>query len=103
VEVLDEAALTKLGMGLLLAVGRGSSDPPRLIVLRYEPAGAPETPLLGLIGKGVTFDSGGLSLKTPDLMTHMNDDMGARSGRWTSSEARRGKQSKCSTPTLKAG
>jgi leucyl aminopeptidase len=75
VEVLEHADLIKLGMGLILAVGRGSSDPPRLIVIRYEPPGAPAQPLLGFVGKGVTFDSGGLSLKTPELMDHMKDDM----------------------------
>jgi len=75
VEVLEEPELTRLGMGLLLGVGRGSSDPPRLIVIRYEPPGAPARPVLGFVGKGVTFDSGGLSLKTPDLMHHMKDDM----------------------------
>lgn len=75
VEVLEQPELTRLGMGLLLAVGRGSSDPPRLIVIRYEPQGTPARPVLGFVGKGVTFDSGGLSLKTPDLMDHMKDDM----------------------------
>lgn len=75
VEVLEQPELIRLGMGLLLAVGRGSSDPPRLIVLRYEPPGAPGHPVLGFVGKGVTFDSGGLSLKTPELMDHMKDDM----------------------------
>lgn len=75
VDVLEHAELTKLGMRLLLAVGQGSSDRPRLIVIRYEPPGAPAEPVLGFVGKGVTFDSGGLSLKTPELMDHMKDDM----------------------------
>ncbi len=75
VEVLDEAAIEQLGMGLLLGVARGSAEPPRLIVMRHEPAGAPAAPMLGLVGKGVTFDSGGTSLKPADGMEWMKDDM----------------------------
>ena len=75
VEVLDEAAIAELGMGLLLGVARGSDEPPRLIVLRHDPPGAPEAPVLGLIGKGVTFDTGGISLKVADKMERMKDDM----------------------------
>ena len=75
VEVLDEAAIERLGMGLLLGVARGSAEPPRLIVMRHEPAGAPREPLLGLIGKGVTFDSGGISIKPADRMEQMKHDM----------------------------
>ena len=75
VEVLDETAIAELGMRLLLGVARGSAEPPRLIVLRHEPPGAPETPVLGLIGKGVTFDTGGISLKVPERMERMKDDM----------------------------
>jgi leucyl aminopeptidase len=74
-EVLDERKLEELGMGMLLGVARGSIEPPRLLVLRYEPADAPKGTLLGLVGKGVTFDSGGLSLKPADGMERMKDDM----------------------------
>ena len=75
VEVLNGGALADLGMGLLLGVARGSSEPPRLIVLRYDPPGAPERPVLGLVGKGITFDTGGISLKPADGMERMKDDM----------------------------
>jgi leucyl aminopeptidase len=75
VEVLDEGQIAKLGMGLLLGVARGSSQPPRLMVFRYEPPGAPRTPVLGLVGKGITFDTGGISIKNADGMERMKDDM----------------------------
>jgi leucyl aminopeptidase len=75
VEVLDEGALASLGMGLLLGVARGSAEPPRLIVIRHQPAGAPDRPVLGFVGKGVTFDTGGISLKPADGMERMKDDM----------------------------
>ncbi len=75
VEVLDEARIAELKMGLLLGVARGSAEPPRVIVLRHEPAGAPEGPVLGLVGKGVTFDTGGISIKPADGMERMKDDM----------------------------
>jgi leucyl aminopeptidase len=75
VEVLDEQQIEKLGMGLLLGVARGSSEPPRLIVFRHDPPGAPETPVLGLVGKGITFDTGGISIKPADGMERMKDDM----------------------------
>jgi leucyl aminopeptidase len=75
VEVLDEREIETLGMGLLLGVARGSAEPPRLIVIRHEPAGAPEAPVLGLVGKGITFDTGGISIKPADGMERMKDDM----------------------------
>ena len=62
-------------MGLLLGVARGSAEPPRVIVMRHEPPGAPETPVLGLSGKGITFDTGGISIKPADGMERMKDDM----------------------------
>ena len=74
-EVLDEQQIEKLGMGLLLGVARGSAEPPRLLVLRYEPPGAPASPVLGLVGKGITFDTGGISIKPADGMERMKDDM----------------------------
>jgi leucyl aminopeptidase len=72
-EVLDEKDLEEGGYGGILAVGRGSVRPPRLVVLRYSPAGA--TRHLALVGKGITFDSGGLSLKPPTGMVGMKYDM----------------------------
>jgi leucyl aminopeptidase len=74
-EILNEADMAAHGMGLLLGVARGSDEPPRLIALRYDPPGAPETPVLGLVGKGVTFDTGGISLKAAQHMERMKDDM----------------------------
>lgn len=74
-EVLDERAIEALGMGMLLGVARGSAEPPRLLVLRYAPADAPAGATLGLVGKGVTFDTGGISLKPADGMERMKDDM----------------------------
>ena len=74
-EVLDEQGLAKLGMNLLLGVGQGSASPPRLIVLRHEPPGAPDSPVIGLIGKGVTFDTGGVSIKPAEGMERMKSDM----------------------------
>jgi leucyl aminopeptidase len=74
-EILDERKIEELGMGLLLGVGRGSAEPPRLLVLRYEPAGASTSATLGLVGKGITFDTGGISLKPADGMERMKDDM----------------------------
>ena len=75
VEVLDEHAIADLGMGMLLGVARGSDEPPRLMVFRHDPPGAPAYPVLGLVGKGVTFDTGGISIKPADGMERMKDDM----------------------------
>jgi leucyl aminopeptidase len=75
VDVLDEDRIRALKMGLLLGVAQGSAEPPRLVVLRYEPKGAPASPVLGFVGKGVTFDSGGISLKPGADMDRMKDDM----------------------------
>src|SRR5438067_4511511 len=74
-EILDETQIEKLGMGLLLGVARGSAEPPRVIVFRWEPSGAPSSPVLGLAGKGITFDTGGISIKPADKMELMKDDM----------------------------
>lgn len=74
-EVLDETAIRGLGMGLLLGVGQGSAAPPRLLVMRHEPPGAPAEPVLGLVGKGVTFDTGGISIKPAAGMEWMKSDM----------------------------
>lgn len=75
IEVLDERQIADLRMGLLLGVAQGSAEPPRVIVIRHDPPGAPAFPVLGLVGKGVTFDTGGISLKPADGMDRMKDDM----------------------------
>jgi leucyl aminopeptidase len=76
VDALDPARIDELGMGALAAVGRGSSNGPRLIVLRYEPAQATRKDLvLGLVGKAITFDAGGISLKPALNMQDMKGDM----------------------------
>ena len=75
VEVLDEKAIAALNMGLLLGVARGSVEPPRVIVLKHTPNGAPAGPVLGLVGKGITFDTGGISIKPADGMERMKTDM----------------------------
>src|SRR5207253_10834461 len=75
-EVLDQDRMKQLGMGSLPGVAMGSSEPPAMIVLRYRPAGQEaQTAHLGLVGKGVTFDSGGLSIKPADGMEKMKYDM----------------------------
>jgi leucyl aminopeptidase len=75
-EVYGIDKLRELKMGAFLSVTQGSDEPPALIVLRYEPpAAAPDSPVLGLVGKGITFDSGGLSLKPADSMEKMKYDM----------------------------
>ncbi len=75
VEVLDEPRLTDLGMRLLLSVAQGSPEPPQLVVIRHEPANAPATPVLAFVGKGVTFDTGGISIKPAAGMEQMKSDM----------------------------
>jgi leucyl aminopeptidase len=76
VHVRDEKKLEAEGFGGLVAVGMGSARPPRLVALRYEPDGAgSDTPHVVLVGKGITFDSGGLSLKKSDAMITMKTDM----------------------------
>ncbi|UKS24761.1 leucyl aminopeptidase [Paenibacillus sp. HWE-109] len=74
-EVLDEQEIAARGMGGLIAVGAGSVNPPRMITLEYK--GDPDSAdVLGLVGKGVTFDTGGISMKRPDGMEEMISDMG---------------------------
>jgi leucyl aminopeptidase len=73
VKVYDEEQLADLGCGGILGVGGGSSSPPRLVELTYAPSGA--VAHLALVGKGVTYDSGGLSIKTAGGMTTMKCDM----------------------------
>jgi leucyl aminopeptidase len=73
-EVLGTAEMTELGMGSLLAVARGSANEPQLIVLRYQGAAEADTPYV-LVGKGITFDTGGISLKPGPGMEEMKFDM----------------------------
>jgi leucyl aminopeptidase len=75
VEVLDEQQIAQLEMGMLLGVARGSQEPPRLVVLRHEPPQAQAGVVLGFVGKGITFDTGGISIKPADNMDKMKDDM----------------------------
>ena len=72
-QILDQTQLEQERMGSLLAVAQGSDRPARLVVLRHFKGGTGKT--LGLVGKGVTFDSGGLSLKPTDGMVDMKCDM----------------------------
>ncbi len=75
-EVLDRDRMQQLGMGALLGVAQGSAEPPALIVIRYRPEGAAaDSAHLGLVGKGVTFDTGGISIKPSDGMEKMKYDM----------------------------
>ena len=74
-EVFGADKIKELKMGAFWGVAQGSDEPPALIVLRYEPAGAPEKPVLGLVGKAVTFDTGGISIKPADGMEKMKYDM----------------------------
>lgn len=73
ITVHDEVQLAELGCGGILGVGSGSAAPPRLVELRYSPRGA--TKHLALVGKGITFDSGGLSIKPAQSMGEMKSDM----------------------------
>jgi leucyl aminopeptidase len=75
VEVLERKQIEKLGMGSFLAVAQGSDEPPRFIVMHYQGAAKTKAPLV-LVGKGITFDSGGISLKPGAEMDEMKFDMG---------------------------
>src|SRR5258707_322127 len=75
-EVLDRERMKQLGMGCLLCVAQGSVEPPALIVIRYKPAAPSANSVhLGLVGKGVTFDTGGISIKPSEGMEKMKYDM----------------------------
>jgi leucyl aminopeptidase len=74
-QVLERAEMEKLGMGALLGVAQGSAEPPVLIAIRYRPTQAAAQAHLGLVGKGVTFDSGGISIKPAEGMEKMKYDM----------------------------
>jgi leucyl aminopeptidase len=74
-EVLDQDCMKQLGMGALLGVAMGSAEPPALIILRYTPESGRKSSQLGLVGKGVTFDTGGISIKPAEHMDKMKFDM----------------------------
>ena len=75
VEILEKEEMLKLGMGALLAVNQGSTEPPKMIVLKYQGKDSWED-VIGLVGKGITFDTGGYSLKTKAGIVGMKTDMG---------------------------
>ncbi|SDM25421.1 leucyl aminopeptidase [Catalinimonas alkaloidigena] len=75
VTAYDRAQLQEMGAEALLAVGRGSAHPPQLVVMEYKPEGE-ALPKVALVGKGITFDTGGLSIKPSANMHHMKSDMG---------------------------
>jgi len=74
IEVLDEPAMAELGMGALLAVSKGSVRPPRMVIMQWK-GGAAEDATLAFIGKGVVFDTGGISIKPAASMEDMKGDM----------------------------
>lgn len=76
VEVLDEKALTKDGYGGIIGVGKGSSRPPRLVRLAHKGGKNKKSKTVALVGKGITFDTGGISIKPAANMHHMTSDMG---------------------------
>lgn len=77
VEILDEKKIADLKMGALLSVAQGSVEPPRMIIITYNPPQPPKpgAPVVGLVGKAVTFDTGGISIKPADGMEKMKYDM----------------------------
>ena len=76
VEILDEKKIADLKMGALLSVAQGGPEPPRVIVVTYTPANLkPGAPVIGLVGKAITFDTGGISIKPADGMEKMKYDM----------------------------
>ena len=74
-EVYGADKIKELKMGAFWGVAKGSEEPPALIVMTYEPKKAPASPVLGLVGKGITFDTGGISIKPADGMEKMKYDM----------------------------
>ena len=75
VDILGEDEIRDLDMGLVLGVAQGSSEPPRVVVMTHNPPGIRGGPVLGLVGKGVTFDTGGISIKPANNMDKMKGDM----------------------------
>jgi leucyl aminopeptidase len=77
IDILDERKIAELKMGALIGVAQGSNEPPRVIVVRYTPEHPRQgAPVLGLVGKAVTFDTGGISIKPANNMEKMKYDMG---------------------------
>ncbi|MGE2833523.1 leucyl aminopeptidase [Mycobacterium sp. SMC-4] len=76
VEVLDDATLAEQGFGGIIGVGKGSSRPPRLVRLVHRGGSGPDAKTVALVGKGITFDTGGISIKPAANMHHMTSDMG---------------------------
>jgi len=74
-EIMGPDKIKEMKMGAFWSVAQGSDEEPRLIVMQYTPSGAPEKPVLGLVGKGITFDTGGISIKPADGMEKMKYDM----------------------------
>ena len=74
-EIYGPDKIKALKMGAFWSVSQGSDEEPRLIVMRYEPERAPKKRVLGLVGKGITFDTGGISIKPADGMEKMKYDM----------------------------
>ena len=74
-EILDRPQMQELGMGGLLAVSQGSAEPPKFIILRYRGATKSTAKGMALVGKGITFDTGGISLKPAERMDEMKGDM----------------------------
>ncbi len=74
-EIYGADKIKELKMGAFWSVAQGSDEPPTLIVIKYDPVDAPEKPVIGLVGKGITFDSGGISIKPSDGMEKMKYDM----------------------------
>ncbi len=74
-EVFGADKIKEMKMGAFWSVAQGSDEPPALIVMKYEPSGAPQKPVIGLVGKGITFDTGGISIKPADGMEKMKYDM----------------------------
>jgi leucyl aminopeptidase len=74
-EIYGPDKIKEMKMGAFWSVAQGSDEEPRLIVMRYEPKSAPAAPVLGLVGKGITFDTGGISIKPADGMEKMKYDM----------------------------
>ena len=95
VEVLDDKTLAREGYGGIIGVGKGSSRPPRLVRLSHRGAKTKNSKSVALVGKGVTFDTGGISIKPAANMHHMTSDMGGA--------AAVGSPWRCSTPTPRAG
>src|SRR5579872_4111262 len=75
IETYGADKIKELKMGAFWSVAQGSDEPPALIIIKYEPQGAPQKPVLGLVGKGITFDTGGISIKPGDNMEKMKYDM----------------------------